>query len=703
MALIGKIRQRTGLLLGFIGLALVMFLLMDALSQNSMFAGAGNQTVGKINGKEIPIQEFNQSVLDYQNQIRILNPQLEIDAQTQAAIVQETWNDYLFKATAGRNFSKLGLDITDQELTEQFTGRFPHALVRQLFGNPQTGQFDPMQVQEVISTMDQIDPSGKLREQILAIEKMVEQDRIRSKYHSLFNKAFYMPSFVVEHAVNQNAQTASISVVSVPLTAVEDKDVSVSTKEIEQYIKENSWKYQREASRSIEFVVFDLIPSAEDSARSLAKIEELSQALQEAGSNDSAFIRRNAIRGYDETYFSLEELASRTKGADLAVGTAGTIIGPYIEQGGYVITKVQGRRNIADSVRAAHILLQGMSPQDAQAKADSLITAIRSGQTSFAQAAFDNSTDEGSKQQGGDLGVFGKGQMVKPFNDMVFYNMNPGEIRTVESQFGFHIILLISQFGLKPGVRFADIVVPIRAGSDTERELFRKAREFENEFNTPAKFAKAKEKGYEVFKAENLTTDQVIIPEIGVARKVVQWAFREKSAGVISYFDENDKFIVAHLTKVLPKGTAAATEVKDEVERILLQEKKGKILADKVNAAAKSAATMQELAGKVNGTLVEDIQSSFSSDYVNGVGIEPKVVATAFGLKPGKRSNAIAGSMGVYVVELIDISAPDMSQYPREFFAMQFRQSVVSRLSYQNIIQALKDKSKVEDKRYEFY
>lgn len=701
MAIIGKIRQRTGLLLAFIGLALVMFLLMDALSQNTMMGGGGNQTVGKIGGKEISAQEFSQSVLDYQNQVRLLNPQLEIDDQTYAAIVQETWNDYVFRMTAGRHFDKLGIAFTDQELADQFSGRMPHPLVRQLFTNPQTGQFDPMQVREVISRMDEIDPSGKLREQIVAIEKMVEQDRIRSKYHSLFRQALYMPSFVVDYSINQNMESVTMDLFSVPLASIPDAEVTVSNKEIEEYIRNNSGKYQREATRAIEYVVFELMPSADDSTRTLQKAEELLEALREAGANDSAFIRRNATRGYDYTHFTAEEIGSRSVAAEITGSPAGTIIGPYIEQGNYVITKVQGRRLVPDSVRAAHILLQGMPQQAAQAMADSLIAEIRAGRTSFAQAAFDNSADEGSRQMGGDLGTFGKGTMVKPFNDMVFYRMNAGEIRTVESNFGFHIILLISQFGMKPGYQFADIAVPIRPGSETERELFRKAREFEHDFNTPAKFAEARQKGYTVYRAEDLNPNQVELPEAGPARKVIRWAFQQKSAGAISYFDESDKFIIAHLTRVTPKGTASVNEVRAEVENILIQEKKGKILADKVNAAG--ASSLEELAGKFNGDVKTDLIVAYASDYIEGVGIEPRVVATAFGLDAGKRSRAIPGNLGVYVLKVTDREMPDVSEFPKEFFERQFLQSVMTRLSYQGIIEALKNRSKVDDRRYEFF
>jgi len=703
MALIGKIRQRTGLLLGFIGLAMVLFLLMDALGSRSMFAGSDKQKVGKINGQTISLQEFNTDYTEYQERIRMINPQMVMDEQTSADIVNETWNDYLFRNTAGRHFNALGLTVTPEELAEQFRGKFAHPLVRRMFSNPQTGQFDPKQVQDVMSSMDKIDPSGKLREQIATIEKLVEDDRIKSKYTALISKAFYMPKFMVKYYMQQNGEMATVSFVSVPLSQVADKDIAVSDAEMEAYIKKNPVKYKRKASRSIEYITFNLVPSPEDSARSREKMNELDASLRNAQPNDSAFIQRNAVRRNDLHYFTAEELAGRSISAQLLSSAPGTILGPYIEQNSFVLTKVQGRRIVADSVRAAHILLDNTNPETAKAKADSLIASIRAGKTSFGQAAYDNSTDEASKTMGGDLGYFGKGRMVQQFNDKVFYEMMLGEVKTVESQFGLHIILLIDQKGGQPAVQFADIAVPIQAGTETEKELFRKAREFEQTYNTPAKFAQARKKGYKVLTANGLLAEQVSIPELGPARKVIQWAFQEEKPGVVNYFDESDKFIIAHLTKVTEEGLAPVAEVKTEVAAAVRKEKKGAQLKEKIDKVLSASATLQDLATKLNGIYVDSVSVNFNLDEVDGIGNEPNLVAAAIGLSPGKRSKTVIGNNSVFVVQSKSKGNPNEGMFPEEFFAMQFRQSVLSRLGYESIIKALKENCTVDDKRYMYF
>ena len=97
---------------------------------------------------------------------------------------------------------------------------------------------------------------------------------------------------------------------------------------------------------------------------------------------------------------------------------------------------------------ARHILIKAdktAAPdvrQKAKARAEALLIEARKTPAGFADLAKKNSDDAGSAAQGGDLDFFGRGAMVKPFEDAVF-GMKPGEIsNVVESDFGFHIILL---------------------------------------------------------------------------------------------------------------------------------------------------------------------------------------------------------------------------------------------------------------------
>ena len=110
------------------------------------------------------------------------------------------------------------------------------------------------------------------------------------------------------------------------------------------------------------------------------------------------------------------------------------------------------RYTATEERRASHILIKAdaeapKAEQDkAKARAEALLAEVRKNPKSFAEVARKNS-DDGSAEQGGDLDFFGRGAMVKPFEDAVFA-MKPGEIsNVVKTDFGYHIIQLTEQRG----------------------------------------------------------------------------------------------------------------------------------------------------------------------------------------------------------------------------------------------------------------
>jgi peptidyl-prolyl cis-trans isomerase D len=109
-------------------------------------------------------------------------------------------------------------------------------------------------------------------------------------------------------------------------------------------------------------------------------------------------------------------------------------------------TENEKRYTAAEERRASHILVKAdkdaakAERDKARAKAETLLAEVRKNPQGFAELARKNSDDEGSAVKGGDLDFFGRGAMVKPFEDAAF-GLKPGETSgIVESDFGFHII-----------------------------------------------------------------------------------------------------------------------------------------------------------------------------------------------------------------------------------------------------------------------
>lgn len=113
----------------------------------------------------------------------------------------------------------------------------------------------------------------------------------------------------------------------------------------------------------------------------------------------------------------------------------------------------EARYSTPEERRASHILIKAdksapaAEREKAKAKAESLLAEIKKSPASFAELAKKNSQDPGSAANGGDLDFFGRGAMVKPFEDAAF-TLKPGELSgIVESDFGYHIIKVTAARG----------------------------------------------------------------------------------------------------------------------------------------------------------------------------------------------------------------------------------------------------------------
>ncbi|MBP0597188.1 SurA N-terminal domain-containing protein [Herbaspirillum sp. LeCh32-8] len=137
--------------------------------------------------------------------------------------------------------------------------------------------------------------------------------------------------------------------------------------------------------------------------------------------------------------------------------------------------------------RASHILITvkkdapAADKAAAKAKADGLVAQLRKNPGDFAKLAKANSQDPGSAENGGDLGFFGRGAMVKPFEDAAF-SLKQGEISDpIESDFGYHVIEVT---GIKPAaVKPLDSVKDEIAGEIKKQIAAKKYSELADQFN----------------------------------------------------------------------------------------------------------------------------------------------------------------------------------------------------------------------------
>ena len=722
MAIIGKIRQRSWILVGFIALALFIFILEAALDRNSLFSGGGDSTVGEVDGAEIPGKEYSDNIAEYEEGLKMINPSMQITDEVRTQIQDEVWSSILAKRLLEGAIQSLGLSVSTSEMGELMWGDMPHPLAQRFLMNvrqvkpdiidQQTGQINQGKIREFISNIDQIDQQNKtnFRQMLSAIEKLIQDDQVKQKYASLVSQSFYMPTFMAKEVVN-SGRAAKVGVLSVPYTSLPDDKYKVTDAQINEYIKNHAAKFEQEAARVVDVVAFDVVPSADDTAEVLQKINTLRNDYLASLPNDSAFIARNSQQGAQLAYYSKEELAQTVRNADTLFSLpVGTLTNVYTEGNYYLFTKIIDRKIAPDTVRAAHILLSLGQGTEADKKAantlaDSLIRVINSNQKTFGQVAVENSLDEGSKNKGGDLGYFSRGQMVPEFNDQVFYKgMAPGQIAKVETGYGLHIILLIDAKAPKAVTKFADFVVELVPGNETEKLAYDQAVDFQQKNQTAADFDKSA-KSQRLIKNVVLSKNMSQVPQLGSARKLVQWAFQQEKAGVVDFFDTENTYLVAKLSKVVEKGLPKADDVREEVTALVRNELKAKDLIEQLNKAGAGTTDLAAIAAKVkDATVADTVLIRFSSAFVQGVGNEPKLVGASFGVPVGKTSKAMAGERVVFMVQpkSVEENVPEM-EGDIELYKKQMQQMFISRLNFQSIFESISKKAKVEDTRYKFY
>ena len=723
MAIIGKIRQRSWILVGFIAIALLIFIVEAALERNSLFSGGGGKNdVGRINGTTISAKEYSSKISNYEDGLKMINPNLQLNDQIQSQVQEEVWNTSAAEQLLGKAYTSLGLAVSEGEMVDLMWGQQPHPLAQRFLMkvrevspdiiNQETGQLNQGKIREFITNIDKIDKENKtnFREMLGHIEQLIQDDQVKQKYASLVAQSFYMPTFMAKEVIN-SGRSAKVAFVSVPYTSLPDDKYKVSDDEITAYLKENKAKYEQAASRVVDVVSFDIFPSADDTAQALAKISKMREEYVASLPKDSAYIARNSQQGAELNYFSKEDVMQTKRNPDTLFSLpVGTLTNVYTEGSYYIFTKIVDRKVAPDTVRAAHILLSLGKGTDeekkaANATADSLIRVINSGAKNFGQVAVENSLDKGSKDKGGDLGYFSRGQMVKAFNDKVFYGgMAPGQIAKVETPYGLHIILLIDAKAPKLLTKFADFVVELAPSNETEKIAYDKAVAFQQKNQTAELFDKAA-KTESLAKNIVLSQNMTDVPQIGAARKLVQWAFQQEKPGIIADFDNDSKYMVAKLSKVTPKGLPKAEDVREEITLLLRNAKKGKDLVEQLNKAAAGTTDLSAIAAKVKDATVSDTALvRLSSAYVQGLGNEPKLVGTTFGVPVGKTSKAVAGERAAFMVQpkSIDENAPEMGG-DINAYKQQMQRMFISRLNFQSIFESILKKSKVEDTRYKFY
>ena len=337
MALITKIREKSGIAAAAIAISLVLFLIgSDIFQGNSSLFGSSNQEVGVIAGESIKVQDFQKKVEEATANYTAQTGKGPSE-QEATMIRDQVWNQFILDIAYKKEFDALGIKVSDEELIDMVQGNNIHPSVRQQFTNPQTGQFDKtfvIQFLKNLKTMPVEQQQGWAK-----FELSLAQDRIRNKYENLMRMSNYVTQ--IEGQKEYQTQNAKFDArfVYVPFFSVADSTIKVTDSQLEEYLAKHKDQYKGTNTRAIQYVTFPVVPTKQDTADFYSQIKKLAKDLAIAP-NDSAFAMLNSdVRTpYLVSYAEIPEVVK----SQLATFQVGGIYGPFKNGLTYSIYKYGG-------------------------------------------------------------------------------------------------------------------------------------------------------------------------------------------------------------------------------------------------------------------------------------------------------------------------------------------------------------------------
>lgn len=723
MSTLESLRKRSGLLVGIVGLALLAFVLTDLAKKDGSLFGGNDKSVGEIAGQSIDIAVFKRKVDEAESNQLKNSQKTSLTTEEKDGIVQQVWNQMINEYVMTKEYEKLGISISDEELYDLMVTHPHSALVRNLsdpqsgkvspmFADPKTGEVSPDKIREFTQAM-----TDEQEAQWVQLEDYIRQVRTIEKYNNLIKKGLYVTTSAAkrEYLAQNTASTIRYVIKNYKLLA--DSTIKPTDDELNTYYSAHQNAYKQEASREMEYVVYNIEPSQEDIAEARKAMEKVGTEFKTAKSftEDSTYIvAESELRNFDQSFHTSGTLSPNIDTA-MFNGAVGTVVGPYEENGSLKVSKLLASKTSADSAKVRHILVGykdsgagqtiTRTKEQAKAKADSILGALKKG-GKFADFVEKFSDDNGKKMpgnkkegeyymgKGGDYGwLNAKSGFVEPFKNAGL-DGKKGDLVVIESNYGYHVIEVLDTKGSQKKVQVGTIEIKTEASSKTKQAIYAKASDFSGKNTTIELFRKsAADLKMDPRKTEKLKESDKTIAGLDNPKSLIRWAYDNKLGTVSEPQEFGDKYIVAVITDVREKGIAPLEQVKTEVTAEVVREKKAEIFTKEFTAAMAGNASIDAIGAAMKLPVEQAPNVNFLTNQIPGSASEPAVIGTVSVQKAKTTSKPIAGKEGVVVVYVESIiPAPEMKDYKAPQKSQM--QNIQPRVDYE-VYNALKENANI--------
>ncbi|MBE6215668.1 MAG: hypothetical protein E7123_05515 [Bacteroidales bacterium] len=655
MAVLETIRVKFGIVITvLIAVALLSFIIDPTTLQSVSSSMSSKYDVGNIDGKAISYTDFQAEVDKFTTINEISTGSSAQNEEQQIAVRNAAWQSLIDQYLFIKNAKKAGLNVGEEEMVALMSGEMESSVFTQ---NPtfydENGVFSKERLLEFVDYVTS-DESGRLKMFWDYLQNTALTQEYYAKYMSLFTQSNYVNPLMLAEQIADNNNTFNVEFVMVPFGYAKDSTIVVSDKEIKAYYESHKKFYKQLASRDIEYVVFEVVPSAEDIT---AANEALNEVYDEFASTDNvkSFLLANSDRQYDAHWYKEGEL-----------NTVAKVVNDYAFGADKGVSKVLSE---GDSFYAVRVLESKNVPEQVYVKyapADSLLDAAEP-QWVPQTPGFE------------DLMTTPKNSKVT-INGLVFQVLDTKDVA--------------------PRKRVAVLEKKAVAGKETVNEYYTKA-------NTLATMSAGK---YESFveavdslgvyahPVNKMLESADRLGSVEDTKEVTRWAFDSKVGQVSNIITVNNNyFIVAALKGIHKEGYTPVEEVSAQISNVLYREK----LAEKKQAevAEKIAGMedMQAIAEALNTTVSTKDGIAFSS--MTSQGLDPKFIGAASVAEEGKISGPVAGNIGVYVYK---VTGRETGSFFTEDDA-KARDAQMSQYSAQMVVPTMMDDADVKDNRARFF
>ena len=694
MAILQKTREKAGMAVSIIiALALLSFIIDPQTLETAFNAMSSRNDVGVINGKTISYLDFQQDVDKFTTINEMVTGSSAQSEQQQEQVRNAAWQSLLDRYLFVKNAKAAGIRVGEEEMKDLLAGDMISPVVSQ---NPafmdENGNFSKEALQNLINNISQ-DQTGRLKEYWNYIQNTVYTQQFYAKYGSLFTNSNFQNPLMLRRAIAENNNTTNVDFVMVPNYGM-DTTVKVSGDEIRKYYESHKNMFKQNASRDMEYVVFEVKPSEADIN---ATNEAIGKVYDEFSTTDNmkSFLARNSEKSLNEYWYKAGELSTVNSGISEFVDANAQGTSPIVSDNNvFYAARIMATAQIPDSVYVRHILLQGAT----ETKADSLLNVLVKGEN-FSNVAASYSADTRSAADGeqGNVGWMTQTYMIPGFESVLTAQV--GKPYIVKTQYGTHIVEVAKRTAPVAKKQVAILEKTALASGETFNSYYAQASKF-------SKIAAGKYNNYKAaVDSMGLYSHPMKVTEatssygsISQAKEVTRWVFDNKVGKVSEIITINNNYLfVATVTGIHKEGIAKIDEVKEAIRQQLYAQKASEKAAADIAQKIQGISDLQAIADTLHSSVSTGVDVRFAS--LAGQGLDPKFIGAASVAPEGKICGPVAGTIGTYIFK---VNSRDTGSFYTEDDARNAA-TQMNNYTTQMILPVMMMESDVRDHRARFY